>query len=171
MNTNYQCVGSMDRGAVNRAFDMMLPVWEFLDAPECSKIQASRAASTNNKSDHAPVMRLRELWPRHDEGFADQSKNFGLPLCVVSMSEVVNWIRSLEQIICDNKLDPVMAYWSSNDCSWILPDQENLKELAAQSRCLSIFSEFRDDKPSEMALLVECAALCLSLYCRQQPEC
>ncbi|MBY0358178.1 MAG: diguanylate cyclase [Candidatus Obscuribacterales bacterium] len=59
----YQCVGSIDPHTVRRAFQHMLPVWQFIDLPEANRLDDIRNNMGNPVTAPHFVAGLRHDWP------------------------------------------------------------------------------------------------------------
>lgn len=59
----FQCVGSIDPHIVRRAFQYMLPVWQFLDLPEANRLEDARNNIGNPVTAPHFVAGLRNDWP------------------------------------------------------------------------------------------------------------
>lgn len=58
----FQCVGSIDPDMVRRAFQMMLPVWQFLDLGETNRLEDARNNAGSPSSSQKVVQELRSEW-------------------------------------------------------------------------------------------------------------
>jgi diguanylate cyclase (GGDEF)-like protein len=58
----FQCVGSIDPDMVRRAFQMMLPVWQFLDLGETNRLEDARNNAGTPSSSPKAVQELRTEW-------------------------------------------------------------------------------------------------------------
>lgn len=59
----FQCVGSVDPDMVRRAFQMMLPVWQFLDLGETNRLEDARNNAGAPNSSPKAVQDCRNEWP------------------------------------------------------------------------------------------------------------
>lgn len=59
----YQCVGSIDPHIVKRAFDAMIPVWQFIDLPEANRLDDARAQVGGAVTAPHFVSGIRRDWP------------------------------------------------------------------------------------------------------------
>jgi diguanylate cyclase (GGDEF)-like protein len=59
----FQCVGSVDPDMVRRAFQMMLPVWQFLDLGETNRLEDARNNAGAPNSSPTAVQNCRNEWP------------------------------------------------------------------------------------------------------------
>ena len=59
----FQCVGSCDPLTVRRAYQLMFPLWQFVDLPEANNLEDARAnaAAANSTTQH--VQEARVAWP------------------------------------------------------------------------------------------------------------
>jgi diguanylate cyclase (GGDEF)-like protein len=59
----FQCVGSIDPDMVRRAFQMMLPVWQFLDLGETNRLEDARNNASSPTSSPKAAQDCRNEWP------------------------------------------------------------------------------------------------------------
>lgn len=59
----FQCVGSVDPDMVRRAFQMMLPVWQFLDLGETNRLEDARNNAGTPNTSPKVVQDCRNEWP------------------------------------------------------------------------------------------------------------
>lgn len=59
----FQCVGSVDPDMVRRAFQMMLPVWQFLDLGETNRLEDARNNAGPPNTSPKVVQDCRNEWP------------------------------------------------------------------------------------------------------------
>ncbi|HEY9783844.1 MAG TPA: hypothetical protein V6D17_00490, partial [Candidatus Obscuribacterales bacterium] len=93
-----------------------------------------------------------------------------LPLSILSPENFLPFIRDVEQLAVEERLAPVLVYWSSHSAAWLLPTGARFKELMRDAFCASIFSEERQEPPDEWCFLIESRGLCLVLYGQQTLE-
>lgn len=99
-----------------------------------------------------------------------QSGPGALPLSILSPENFLPFIRDVEQLAVEEKLAPVLVYWSFHSAAWLLPTGQRFKELMRDAFCVSIFSEDKQDPPDEWCFLIESRGLCLVLYGQQAVE-
>ncbi len=58
----FQCVGSVDPELVRQAFQMMLPMWQFLDLSETNRLEDARANAVRPTTTQQKAMDVRSLW-------------------------------------------------------------------------------------------------------------
>ena len=59
----YQCVGSIDPHLVKRAFEAMIPHWQFIDLPEANRLDDARGQVGNPVTAPHFVKGIRHDWP------------------------------------------------------------------------------------------------------------
>ena len=59
----FQCVGSVDPEMVRRSFQMMLPVWQFLDLGETNRLEDARNNAGSPNTTPKVVQEVRAEWP------------------------------------------------------------------------------------------------------------
>lgn len=60
--STFQCVGSIDPDMVRRAFQLMLPVWQFLDLGETNRLEDARNNASPPSSSPKATQELRNQW-------------------------------------------------------------------------------------------------------------
>lgn len=59
----FQCVGSCDPLTVRRAYQLMFPLWQFVDLPEANNLEDARANAAAANSAAQFVQEARQAWP------------------------------------------------------------------------------------------------------------
>lgn len=59
----FQCVGSCDPLTVRRAYQLMFPLWQFVDLPEANNLEDARANAAAANSSAQFVQEARVAWP------------------------------------------------------------------------------------------------------------
>src|ERR1700728_1883038 len=93
-----------------------------------------------------------------------QSGPGALPLSILSPNSFLPFLRTVEQLAIDERLAPVVVYWSRHTAAGLLPGGVRYRELIRDAFCVSIFSEDRNDPPDEWCFLVESRGLCLIVF-------
>jgi diguanylate cyclase (GGDEF)-like protein len=93
-----------------------------------------------------------------------------LPLSILSQTNFLPFLRTVEQLAVDERLAPVMVYWSKHTAAQFLPSGQRFRELLKDAFCVSIFSEESTDPPDEWCFLIESRGLCLIVYGQQAME-
>lgn len=165
----YMCSGSMDPKIVLQAFKRLLPVWQSKDLTESNRLEDARVNLGTLSSLDTHVQTIRSLWPVNKTGaeLLTGDYDYSLPLCSVGHSLFLPFLRSVEQLMIDERLSPILVYWSRQTAARFLPSGQRFRELMRDAFCLSIFSEDREDPPDEWCFLVESRGLCLILYGQQ----
>ncbi len=99
-----------------------------------------------------------------------QSGPGALPLSILSPNSFLPFLRTVEQMAIDERLAPVVVYWSRQTAARFLPGGQRYRELIRDAFCVSIFSEDRNDPPDEWCFLIESRGLCLIVYGQQAME-
>jgi hypothetical protein len=102
--------------------------------------------------------------------FRQQSKHVALPLSILPPQTFMPFIRLVERLTIDERLAPVIVYWSSQAVSRLLPPGRDYGTLVRESTFVGYFSEERSDPPDEWCFLVESPQLCLVVYGQQALE-
>jgi len=93
-----------------------------------------------------------------------------LPLSILAQAKFLPFIRTVEQLAVDERLAPVMVYWSTHTAARYLPSGPRFRELMKDAFCVSTFSEDREEPPDEWCFLIESRGLCLIVYGMQALE-
>lgn len=93
-----------------------------------------------------------------------------LPLSILAQANFLPFIRTVEQLAVDERLAPVMVYWSKHTAARYVPSGPRFRELLKDAFCVSIFSEDRDEPPDEWCFLIDSRGLCLIVYGQQTLE-
>ncbi len=99
-----------------------------------------------------------------------QSGPGALPLSILSPPSFLPFLRTVEQLAIDERLAPVVVYWSRQTAARLLPGGTRYRELIRDAFCVSIFSEDNTDPPDEWCFLIESRGLCLIVYGQQAME-
>ncbi|HEY9712816.1 MAG TPA: hypothetical protein V6C72_05065, partial [Chroococcales cyanobacterium] len=87
-----------------------------------------------------------------------------LPLSILTKDSFLPFLRSVEQLAVDERLAPVVVYWSRHTAAEFLPSGQRYRELMRDAFCVSIFSEEEVDPPNEWCFLIESRGLCMICY-------
>jgi diguanylate cyclase (GGDEF)-like protein len=93
-----------------------------------------------------------------------------LPLSILPPQSFLPFLRQVEQLAVEERLRPVLVYWSRQSAARLLPAGSRFRELMRDAYCVSIFSEDRLDPPDEWCFLLESHGLCLVVYGQQALE-
>jgi diguanylate cyclase (GGDEF)-like protein len=93
-----------------------------------------------------------------------------LPLSILPPASFLPFLRQVEQLAVEERLRPVLVYWSRQSAARLLPAGSRFRELMRDAYCVSIFSEDRLDPPDEWCFLLESHGLCLVVYGQQALE-
>src|SRR5207248_6423715 len=93
-----------------------------------------------------------------------QSGPGSLPLSNLGPEEFLGFFRKVEKLVLDERLAPVVVYWSSQNAQRLLPVDHLLRELKRDSFCVSVFSEGRTELADEWCFLVESQRLSMIVY-------
>jgi len=99
-----------------------------------------------------------------------QSGPGSLPLSNLKPDDFLGFLRRIEQLIIDERLSPVLVYWSSQQAKRLLPSNQRYRELMRDCFCISVFSEERPEPPDEWCFVLESRQFCLFVYGRQSPD-
>jgi diguanylate cyclase (GGDEF)-like protein len=99
-----------------------------------------------------------------------QSGQGALPLSILPPVSFMPFIRLVERLTIDERLSPVIVYWSRQAVSRLLPPGRDYGTLVRESTFVGYFSEERSDPPDEWCFLVESPQLCLVVYGQQALE-
>ncbi len=99
-----------------------------------------------------------------------QSGAGALPLSILAPDSFLPFIRELEKLSLDQKLAPVIVYWSRQSAARLLPGGRYFGTLLRESTCVSCFSEERQDSPDEWCVLMESPGLSIVVYGQQAME-
>lgn len=92
-----------------------------------------------------------------------------LPLSILPPASFLPFLRQVELLTVEERLRPVLVYWSRQSAARLLPAGSRFRELMRDA-CVSIFSEDRLDPPDEWCFLIESHGLCLVVYGQQALE-
>src|ERR1700743_1656179 len=98
-----------------------------------------------------------------------QSGPGALPLSILSPNSFLPFLRTVEQMAIDERLAPVIVYWSRQTAARFLPGGTRYRELIRDAFCVSIFSE-EEAPPDEWCFLIESRGLCLIAHGQQALE-
>lgn len=102
-----------------------------------------------------------------------QAGRDALPLSILSREGETGYLpflRTVEQLCVDERLAPVVVYWSRHTAAALLPGGQRYRELMRDAFRVSIFSEDRADPPDEWSFLIESRGLSLIVYGQQTLE-
>lgn len=99
-----------------------------------------------------------------------QSGPGALPLSILSPNSFLPFLRTVEQMAIDERLAPVIVYWSRQTAARFLPGGQKYRELIRDAFCVSIFSGDQNGPPDEWCFLIESRGLCLIVYGQQAME-
>lgn len=99
-----------------------------------------------------------------------QVGNGSLPLSNLSPDTFLGFLRGVEQLILDERINPIIVYWSSQQAKRLLPKGQRYRELLRDAFCVSVFSEDKREPPDEWCFLVESQQLCLIVYGQQSGD-
>ncbi len=99
-----------------------------------------------------------------------QSGAGALPLSILPPDSFLPFIRELEKFSLEQKLAPVIVYWSRQSAARLLPGGRYFGTLLRESTCVSCFSEERQDSPDEWCVLMESPGLSIVVYGQQAME-
>ncbi|MDR3615150.1 MAG: diguanylate cyclase [Candidatus Obscuribacterales bacterium] len=74
------------------------------------------------------------------------------------------FLRTVEQLCVDERLAPVVVYWSSQSAARLLPGGQRYRELMRDAFRVSIFSEDVSDGSDDWCFLIESRGLSLIIY-------
>ena len=90
-----------------------------------------------------------------------------LPLTNLPPERFLSLLRTFEQFLLDEKSNPVIVYWSSQQAKRLLPKGPRYRELMRECFCISVFSEDKRQPPDEWCFLVLSQQLSLIIYGQQ----
>ncbi|MBX9877722.1 MAG: diguanylate cyclase [Candidatus Obscuribacterales bacterium] len=93
-----------------------------------------------------------------------------LSLSNPTLAEAKEFLQKIEQLTLDEKLTPVIVYWSSRDANRLLPSEQKYRELMREAFHLSLFSEDLQDATDEWCFLVMSQLLCTIVYAQETDE-
>ena len=93
-----------------------------------------------------------------------------LPLSILAPQAFLPFLRQVEQLAIEEKIRPVLVYWSRQSAARLLPTGQRFHELLRDADCVCIFSEDRKDTSDEWCFLLESRGLCLVVYGHQAME-
>ncbi len=93
-----------------------------------------------------------------------------LPLSILPPTSFLPFLRQVEQLVIEERLRPVLVYWSRQSAARLLPTGPRFRELMRDADCVCIFSEDRLDPPDEWCFVLESHGLCLVVYGQQAME-
>jgi hypothetical protein len=95
---------------------------------------------------------------------------FKMPLKVAHGPSVLPFIRFVEELSLENKLRPLLIYWSRYGAANLLPSPARYRELQESALSLAVFSEERSDPPDEWAVLLQSQKLSAIVHGQQIVE-
>ncbi|HEY9679202.1 MAG TPA: diguanylate cyclase [Drouetiella sp.] len=93
-----------------------------------------------------------------------QAGQGALPLSILPDTSFLPFIRTVEQLAVDERLAPVMVYWSKSTAARYIPSGPRFRELLKDAFCVAIFSEDKEETPEDWCFLIESRGLCLIVY-------
>ncbi|MBS1993066.1 MAG: diguanylate cyclase [Cyanobacteria bacterium SZAS LIN-3] len=99
-----------------------------------------------------------------------QSGQGALPLSILPPEAFLPFIRQVERLTIEERLSPVIVYWSRQAVSRLLPPGREYGTLVRESTFVGYFSEERNDPPDEWCFLVESPQICLVVYGQEALE-
>ncbi len=93
-----------------------------------------------------------------------------LPLSNPTLAEAKEFLQKIEQLTLDEKLTPVIVYWSSRDAGRLLPPEPKYRELMREAFHLSLFSEDLLDATDEWCFIVMSQLLCTMVYAQETDD-
>ena len=93
-----------------------------------------------------------------------------LPLSIIDPRRFLPFLRTVEQLVMDEGLKPLLVYWSCQSAGRLLPKGPKFRDLMREAVCVSIYSEDRSDPPDEWGFILESHGLCLVVYGQQAVE-
>ena len=102
-----------------------------------------------------------------------QAGSGALPLSILSANGpngYLPFLRVVEQLCVDERLAPVVVYWTRHQAPILLPTGQRYGELMRNAYRVSVFAEDRHEPPEQWSFLVESRGLCLIVYGQQAIE-
>ena len=102
-----------------------------------------------------------------------QAGSGALPLSILSANGpngYLPFLRVVEQLCVDERLAPVVVYWTRHQAPILLPTGQRYGELMRNAYRVSVFAEDRPEPPEQWSFLVESRGLCLIVYGQQAIE-
>jgi diguanylate cyclase (GGDEF)-like protein len=93
-----------------------------------------------------------------------------LPLSILPPEVFLPFIRQLEVLSNEEKLTPVIVYWSRQSAARLLPPGKDFGSLLRESTHVSCFSEDRPEPPDEWCVLMESPGFSVVVYGQQAME-
>ncbi len=87
-----------------------------------------------------------------------------LPMRILSPHTFMAFMRRVEHLTINEKLAPIIVYWSCQNVSRLLPPGRDFGRLVATSSITSFFAEFRKEPSDPWCFLVRSTQLSLVLY-------
>ena len=159
---NYYCSGSTDPQLVHKSFDKLSPIWQFIDSTEHDRLEEVRNKIEQTSTTYGLSQKIRSAWLA--QGLKLETDNYFLGMAVAAPEQFIPFVRFVEQVILEAKLQAVIVYWSRHSAAMLLPSGQRYRALMASVPFVSIFSEERRDPPEEWCFWTESSDLCLVLY-------
>ena len=99
-----------------------------------------------------------------------QSGQGALPLSILPPEAFLPFIRQVERLTIEERLSPVIVYWSRHAVSRLLPLGRDYGLLVRESTFVGYFSEEKNEPPDEWCFLVESPQICLVVYGQEALE-
>lgn len=93
-----------------------------------------------------------------------------LPLSNPTLAEAKDFLQKIEQLTLDEKLTPVIVYWSSRDVGRLLPPEQKYREIMREAFHVSLFAEEMLDVTDEWCFLVMSQWLCTMVYAQETDD-
>ncbi len=95
-----------------------------------------------------------------------RQNSFALPVTVLTPDQFLPFLRQVEMLSIEQKLSPILVYWSRQAAARLLPAGSRFRGLMREAK-VSIFSDDRLDPPDEWCFLLESSGLCITVYGQQ----
>lgn len=99
-----------------------------------------------------------------------QAGTGALSLANLSPDQFMPFFRRIEEHVTMHGLSPVIAYWSTRNVRWFLPETNAFNKLKRDAFCVSTFAEDRSDKQDEFCFLVHSQGISVVVYGRCSDE-
>lgn len=95
----------------------------------------------------------------------EQHGQSALSLCYLAPSEVLPFLRQMEETVIFHGLSPVIVYWSTRDTKWLSSQSAKyLRTIRRDASCVSMFSEHRATEQDEFCFLVYSKGISMIVY-------
>lgn len=99
-----------------------------------------------------------------------QAGTGALSLANLKSEQFLPFFRRIEEHVVMHGLSPVVAYWSTRNVRWFLPETERFNKLKRDAFCVSTFAEDQLDKQDEFCFLVQSQGISMVVYGRCSDE-